>query len=62
MAKKKGHTCDWVGCRKRKGVDFVYIPMQDNHSMYYDNVQGWLCPLHRRVMEARLVFEDIKGD
>ena len=59
MQKRKIHECDWKGCRKRKGVELVEIiingQLKDNLA---DNF-GYLCPDHRAVMTARLVFADI---
>lgn len=63
MAKKKIHECDWKSCRKRKGVERIYIEVEEyaNDATEDDNYcsEGHLCPVHRQVMIDRLAFEDI---
>lgn len=58
MAKKKVHECDWVGCRKRKGVKYREMGINNESKEAIDGNYGYLCPHHRAVMASRLTFSD----
>ncbi len=59
MAKKKTNECDWKGCRKRKGVEYIAIEIFDCFEYDVADSDGFLCPHHREAMLNRLAFRDI---